>query len=181
NVRIAGFTSYPVLGYLKVEGPFNAQRPADSPSLKKVMTCRPSATLSEEACAKQIISTLARRAYRRPTSADDLETLMSFYQEGRKAGEFEDGIEFALRRLLASPQFLVRLERDPDNLAAGQTYRISDLELASRLSFFLWSSIPDDELINLASQNKLHDPAVLERQARRMLAERPSAAAVESL
>jgi hypothetical protein len=180
NVRISGFTSYPVLGYLKVEGPFNAQRPVDSPSLKKVMTCRPSATLSEEACAKQIISMLARRAYRRPTTAEDLETLMGFYQEGRKAGDFEDGIEFALRRLLDSPQFLVRLEQDPDNLAPGKTYRITDLELASRLSFFFWSSIPDDELINLASQNKLRDPVVLEKQVRRMLADRRSEALVQN-
>ena len=179
NVRIAGFTSYPVLGYLKVEGPFDPQRPVDSPSLKKVMTCRPSATVTEEACAKQIISMLARRAYRRLTTAEDLEALMSFYQDGRKAGEFEDGIELALRRILASPQFLVRLERDPDNLAPGQTYRISDLELASRLSFFLWSSIPDDELINIGSQNKLHEPAVLERQVRRMLADRRSDALVD--
>jgi hypothetical protein len=180
NVRIAGFTSYPVLGYLKIEGPFNPQRPVDTRSLKKVMTCRPSVAVTQDTCARQIISTLARRAYRRPTTAEDLETLMSFYQEGRKAGEFEDGIELALRRILASPQFLVRLEREPDGLAAGQTYRISDLELASRLSFFLWSSIPDDELINLASQNKLRDASVLERQVRRMLADRRSDALVEN-
>jgi hypothetical protein len=147
--------------------------------LKKVMTCRPSAAVTEEACARQIISTLARRAYRRPTTAEDLETLMSFYHEGRKAGDFDYGIELALRRILASPQFLVRLEREPDNLAPGQTYRISDLELASRLSFFLWSSIPDDDLINLASQNKLRDPAVLERQVRRMLADRRSDSLVD--
>ena len=134
----------------------------------------------EETCAKEIISTLARRAYRRPTTAEDLEGLMGFYQEGRKGGTFEDGIEMALRRILASPQFLVRVEKEPANLAVGQTYRISDLELASRLSFFLWSSIPDDELINLASQGKLSNPTVLEQQVRRMLADPRSEALVNN-
>src|SRR6185436_1087041 len=180
NVRIAGFTSYPVIGYMKVEGPFNPQRPAESRSMRKVLTCQPSSTIKEETCAREIISTLVRRAYRRPTTAEDLEGLLGFYQEGRKLGTFEDGIELALRRILASPQFLVRLEKEPANVATGQSYRISDLELASRLSFFLWSSIPDDELINLANQRRLSNPTVLEQQVRRMLADPRSEALVKN-
>jgi hypothetical protein len=183
NVRIAGITSYPVIGYLKIEGPFTAQRPADSRSMRKVFTCRPAAGANanqEEFCAKEIISTLVRRAYRRPATAEDLEALVGFYEEGRKAGTFDDGIELALRRILASPQFLVRLETEPARIAPGQTYRISDLDLASRLSFFLWSSIPDDELIKLASQGRLSNPAVLEQQVRRMLADPRSNALVKN-
>src|SRR5206468_4745225 len=153
------------VGLLKIQGPFNALRPVNSRSMSKVFTCRPSignAAAPEEACAREIVTTLTRRAYRRPATAEDLEVLMGFYQEGRKGGTFEDGIEIAIRRILASPQFLVRVEKEPANLAAGQTYRITDLELASRLSFFLWSSIPDDELINLASQGKLSNTVTLE-------------------
>src|SRR5262249_29440129 len=134
----------------------------------------------EETCAKQIVSTLARRAYRRPVNTEDLESVMTFYQEGRKDGTFEDGIEMAVRRILASPEFLVRVEKQPTTVAVGQTYRISDLELASRLSFFLWSSIPDDELINLATQKKLSNPTVLEQQVKRMLADPRSDAMVNN-
>ena len=183
NSRIAGFTNYPEVGLLKIQGPFISVRPTDSRSINKVFTCHPSAATAaaqEEICAKQIISTLARRAYRRPTVPEDMESLMGFYQEGRKGGTFEDGIEIAVRRILASPQFLVRVEKEPANLAAGQTYRISDLELASRLSFFLWSSIPDDELLNLASQRKLSNPPVLEQQVKRMLADQKSEALVNN-
>jgi hypothetical protein len=136
--------------------------------------------MEEESCAKEILTTLARRAYRRPATAADLDSLMGFYREGRGLGAFEDGIELALRRILASPQFLVRAEREPANVAAGQSYRITDLELASRLSFFLWSSIPDDALIDVASRNRLRDPAVLEQQVRRMLADPKSQALVEN-
>ena len=139
--------------------------------MRKVFTCRPSAAIQEEACAKQILTTLARQAFRRPVTPLDLESLMNFYVEGRKDGTFEDGIELALRRLLTSPQFLVRAEKEPANLAIGKSYRITDLELASRLSFFLWSSVPDDTLINLAAQNRLSNPAVLEQQVKRMLAD----------
>jgi len=183
NSRIAGFTNYPELGLLKIQGPFAAQRPTNSRSMRKVFTCHPASPAQpaqEEACAKQIVSTLAKRAYRRPATAEDLEGLMGFYQEGRKGGTFEDGIEIAIRRILASPQFLVRVEKEPANLAVSQTYRISDLELATRLSFFLWSSIPDDELINVASQGKLSNPTVLEQQVRRMLADARSESLVEN-
>jgi hypothetical protein len=183
NSRIAGFTNYPEVGLLKIQGPFNALRPSGSRSISKVFTCRPparTAASQEEPCAREIVTRLARRAYRRPTTAEDLEGLMSFYQEGRKDGTFEDGIEVALRRILASPQFLVRIEKEPANLTVGQTYRISDLELASRLSFFLWSSIPDDELITFAGQGKLSNPTVLEQQVRRMLADPRSEALVNN-
>ena len=180
NSRIAGFTNYPEVGFLRISGPFEATRTTGSRSINKVFTCRPTSASQEETCAQQIVSTLARRAYRRPATAEDLESVMGFYQEGRKGGTFEDGIEIAVRRILASPQFLVRVEKEPANLAVGQTYRISDLELASRLSFFLWSTIPDDELINLASQKKLSNPTVLEQQVKRMLADPRSAALVNN-
>jgi hypothetical protein len=134
----------------------------------------------ESACARQILTALARRAYRRPATADDLSTLMAFFREGRKEGTFDEGIELALRRLLASPQFLVRAEREPATIRAGQSYRLTDLELASRLSFFLWSSIPDDELITVASQGRLSNPRVLEQQVRRMLADPRSASLVNN-
>src|SRR5437660_1328434 len=180
NNSIAQLQYYPVIGFFKISGPFNPQRPEDSPSLRKVFTCRAANSSQEEACAKQILSTLARRAFRRPANAQDLESLLDFYQEGRKLGTFEDGIELAIRRLLASPQFLVRAEKVPANLANGQTYRITDLELASRLSFFLWSSVPDDQLINLAAQGRLSNPVMLEQQVRRMLADPRSKALVEN-
>jgi mono/diheme cytochrome c family protein len=180
NNAIAQLQYYPVIGFLRITGPFLPQRPQDSRSLHKIMVCQPANAAQEESCAKQILSTLARRAYRRPSNAQDLESLMDFYAEGRKLGSFEDGIELALRRLLASPQFLVRAERVPSNVPNGQPYRITDLELASRLSFFLWSSIPDDELINVASQGRLGNPSVLAQQVRRMLADQRSRALVDN-
>jgi hypothetical protein len=180
NNSIPQLQYYPAIGFLRISGPFTAQRPNDSRSMRKVLTCRPSQTSQDDACAKQILSTLAKHAYRRPVTARDVDPLMAFYEEGRKGGEFEDGIELALRRLLASPQFLVRAEKEPAAVPAGHTYRITDLELASRLSFFLWSSIPDDELINLASQGRLSAPKVLEQQVRRMLADRRSDALVRN-
>ena len=183
NNSIPQLQYYPAIGILKIQGPFGAARPDDSRTIRRVFTCRPPATATvaqEESCSKEILSTLARRAYRRPSSAQDLEALTEFYHEGRKGGSFDDGIELALRRLLASPQFLVRAEKEPANLALGKSYRITDLELASRLSFFLWSSIPDDELINVAAQGKLSNPVVLEQQAKRMLADPRSQAFVEN-
>ena len=134
----------------------------------------------ESACAKEILTTLMRRAYRRPVESADWEWVQQFYQEGRREGTFRDGIELGLRRILASPPFLVRAEREPANLPAGKPYRITDLELASRLSFLIWSSIPDDELIEVASQNKLHLAPVLEGQVRRMLADPKASALVEN-
>jgi mono/diheme cytochrome c family protein len=180
NNSIAQLAYYPVIGFLRVTGPFLPQRPQDSPSLRKVLICKPVNAAQEPACAKQILSNLARKAFRRPVGEQDLESLSSFYEEGRKLGSFEDGIELALRRLLSSPEFLVRAEKEPANLAAGKPYRISDLELASRLSFFLWSSVPDDQLINLAAQKRLSNPVVLEQQVRRMLNDPRSKALVDN-
>src|SRR5262245_15408089 len=180
NNSIAQLQYYPVIGFFRISGPFLPQRPGDSPSMRKVLTCRPANASQEQTCAKQILATLTRKAYRRPVNDQDLESLMSFYEAGRKLGTFEDGIEVGLRRLLASPEFLIRVEKEPPSLAVGKPYRISDLELASRLSFFLWSSIPDDQLINLATQGRLHNPVVLEQQARRMLADPRSKALVEN-
>jgi hypothetical protein len=192
NNSIPQLQYYPAIGFLRIQGPFTPQRPDDSRSMTKVFTCRPSRRSSpeqtragEDGCAKSIVTTLARRAYRRPPDAQDVQSLMAFYAEGRQGGTFEDGIELALRRLLASPQFLVRAEREPDTargkpVPAGAAYRISDLELASRLSFFLWSSIPDDELLDVAAQGRLNTPAVLEKQVRRMLADRRSDALVNN-
>ncbi len=176
---------YPAIGNLRIRGPFNPTRPEDSRSIRKVYTCRPSSGPSsteaqEWPCAKDILTTLMRRAYRRPVTDQDMEWVQGFYQEGRREGGFQDGIELALRRILTSPQFLVRAEREPANAIPGQPYRITDLELASRLSFLLWSSIPDDELIKVASGNTLHTPAVLEHQVQRMLADPRASALVEN-
>jgi mono/diheme cytochrome c family protein len=157
----------------------SAKAPADKPvfaaaSVGKRASAPASAgkpeTAADTGCARQILSTLARRAYRKPVTEADVRPVLSFYDVGRRQGGFERGIQMGLERILASPQFMFRIERDPANVAAGVVYRISDLELASRLSFFLWSSIPDDELLKVASQGRLTDPAVLEQQVRRMLA-----------
>ena len=171
---------YPAVGSLRIRGPFNATRPEDSRSIRKVYTCSPSSEAQEWPCAKDILTTLMRRAYRRPVTNADMEWVQGFYQEGRREGHFQDGIELALRRILTSPQFLVRAEREPATAAPGQPYRITDLELASRLSFMIWSSIPDDELIKVANENTLHTPAVLEHQVQRMLADPKASALVEN-
>jgi len=180
NNTIPQLQYYPAIGFLRIQGPFNAQRPEDSASRRRVFTCHPSLASQPGACARQILTTLARRAYRRPPSAQDLATLMTFFDEGRKGATFDDGVEYALRFLLASPQFLVRGEREPAAARPGQPFRISDLELASRLSFFLWSSLPDDELIGLASEGRLSQPRVLEQQVRRLLADPRSDSLVSS-
>ena len=180
NNAIPQLQYYPAIGLMRIQGPFTPARPENSHSMRKVFTCRPSNTAEEDACAKEILTTLARRAYRRPPSPADLERLTSFYQQGRRSAVFEDGIELTLRRILASPQFLVRAEKEPAGVTPGHAYRISDLELASRLSFFLWSSIPDDQLINAASQGRLHEPATMEREVRRMLTDQKSQALVDN-
>jgi mono/diheme cytochrome c family protein len=164
-------TGLPHIRTLTVTGPFNATGSGDTPSRRRIFICRPESLTSEGPCARQIISTLARRAYRRPVNDEDLSPLLSFYEAGRREGNFETGIEMALQRILASPKFVLRVERDPPNVASGSVYRLSDLELASRLSFFLWSSIPDDELLEVANQGQLGTPEMLERQVRRMLAD----------
>ena len=171
---------HPAVGSLRIRGPFTAVRPDDSRSLRKVYVCQPATKEQEEPCANQILNTLMRRAYRRPVVPQDMEWVRGFYQEGRREGTFEDGIELALRRILTSPQFLVRAEREPENVKPGEPYRITDLELASRLSFLLWSSIPDDQLIDIATKDQLHQPAVLDREVRRMLADPKADSLVEN-
>jgi mono/diheme cytochrome c family protein len=169
----------PALNSLEIDGPYAVGQPGDTPSRRRIFVCQPARESDADACARRILSPLARRAYRRPATDADLRTLLAFYQAGRKQGSFDAGIQMAVERLLADPEFLFRVERAPAGLAAA-SYRISDLELASRLSFFLWSSIPDDELIDVAAQGKLKDPAVLERQVRRMLADQRSRAMVDN-
>ncbi len=154
-----------------ISGPFKPSGSGDTPSRRKIFVCHPANSAEELPCAKKIISTLARDAYRRPAFDTDLETLLSFYQTARNKDGFEAGIEMALRRILSDPQFVYRFERDPAGAPPDTTYHVSDLELASRISFFLWSSIPDDELLDVAAHGKLHDHSVLEHQVRRMLAD----------
>lgn len=149
-------------------------------SRRAVFACTPKDTADEEPCAKKILSTLARRAYRRPVTADEIQTLLDFYETGRKQRGFDAGIQSALERMLVSFHFLFRIETDPPNALPGSVYRLSDVDLASRVSFFLWSSMPDEELLNLATRGRLKDPAVLEQQVRRMLRDPRSKALVES-
>jgi hypothetical protein len=167
---VPGVNYFPHVGRVRIDGPLAAEAGADSPAQAKIFVCRPDGG-HDTICARSILSNLARRAYRRPVRAADLETLMSFYQNGSKQKGFESGIEMALRRLLVDPEFIYRKEAEPVDKPGGTTYRITDLDLASRLSFFLWSSIPDDELLSVAAAGKLKDPLVLERQVRRMLAD----------
>ena len=159
------------MGIVRIDGPYGAAGATDTPSRRKILVCRPAGQKDEESCARKILSTLATRAYRRPATAADIGSLMEFYLAGRNDGTFDQGIERALWRLLADPEFVFRREAEPVNVASGKPYRISDLALASRLSFFLWSSIPDETLLTLASQGKLRNPVVLEQQVRRMLAD----------
>jgi len=159
-------------------GPFNATGRGETPSRARLFVCRPATALEEEPCARRILATVSRRAFRRPVTDSDLRPLMAFYRVGRREGDFDHGIEKALRAILVSPDFVFRIERDPPGLAPGTVYRLSDLEIASRLSFFLWSSIPDDELLGLAEQGRLHAPATLHQQVQRMLADPRSQALV---
>ena len=166
-------TRQPGISQITIAGPFNAAGPGDTPSRRRLLVCRPAAAADERPCAVKILNTLATRAFRHPVPATgpDMETLLEFYRAGREQGTFETGIQRALTRALVDPQFLFRFEREPANVPAGTPFRLTDLELASRLSFFLWSSMPDDELRDIASRGELKNPVVLERQARRLLAD----------
>ena len=191
---IPGFIFYPHVGQVTIEGPFEASGASETASRQRIFVCRPTSPTGagfvetgpragedEDACARTIVSTLATRAFRRPTTEQDLALLMPFYEAGRnEGGRFDAGIEGALQRILADPEFIFRGEREPVRLAEGATYRLTNLELASRLSFFLWSSIPDDELLDEAAEGRLTDPAALERQVRRMLADPKSDALVRN-
>jgi hypothetical protein len=172
-----------VISSVVIEGPYTASSVGDTPSRSRIFICQANQSSEELPCAKKILSTLARRAFRRPLPENDtsLETLVSFYQAGRQdGGTFESGVEQAIARILVDPQFLFRFEREPSSVREGASYRLSDLELASRLSFFLWSSIPDDELLDIASKGRLSDPAVFEQQVRRLLKDPRSRALVEN-
>ena len=167
---------------LTIEGPYEGAVPEDTPSRRRIFVCRPATGSEEEACAERILSRLARRAYRRPPTDGDVETLLGFFRDGRaKAeGSFDTGIQLALERLLVDPDFLLRVHEDPPGAAPGQAYALGDLELASRLSFFLWSSIPDEELLEVAERGALTEPAALRSQVRRMLADPRSEALVSN-
>jgi len=170
----------PGIDSVTIGGPFSVKGVSDTPSRQRLFVCTPRGAAGEEPCARRILSTLARRAYRRTPTAAEVNTLVDFYKKGRAEGTFEAGIQFGVQRVLADPNFIFRVERDPANLAPGTPYRLSDLELASRLSFFLWSSIPDDELLDLANRRQLRNPAMLTQQVKRMVADPRSSALVEN-
>lgn len=162
-------TGRPHIETLTITGPFAATGPGDTRSRQRIFSCRPADQTQEAACAHEILTTLARRAYRRPLTEADMRRLLPFYEEGRARGSFDTGIQLALRRILASPTFVFRIEEDPEALEPGRAYEVSDVELASRLSFFLWSSLPDDTLIEIATAGRLREPKVLEGEVIRML------------
>jgi mono/diheme cytochrome c family protein len=168
----------PAVYSVSIVGPYDAEGPGETPSRQRIFVCRPAQASEEEGCARRILETLIRRAYRRPVKGEDLAGPLEFYREARTKQDFDAGIEMALRAVLVSPEFLFRVEQDPAGVAPHTAYRVSDLELASRLSFFLWSSIPDEELLAAAMDGKLREPAVLEKQVLRMLADERSRALV---
>ena len=178
--RLRGAGAEIGVGVVTISGPYNAKGPGDTLSRKRIFVCRPAPASEEDSCARRILSALERRAYRRPVTANDVETLMPFYTAGKAEGGFDLGVQRAIQRLLVSPQFLFRIEREPPTSAPGSVHPVSDLELASRLSFFLWSSIPDDELLDLAIQGKLRQPGILEQQVSRMLADSRSTSLVSN-
>jgi len=178
---ISGYTFYPHVGQVFIEGPYNGSPATETRSREKIFECYPQNADQEAGCARQIIDTLLTKAFRRNVSDDDVEVIMSFYQAGKdERGTFDHGIEAALQRILVDPEFIYRSEIEPAQVAEGEPYEISELELASRLSFFLWSSIPDEELIKLATENRLSDPQVMRQQVQRMFADPRSKAFVEN-
>ncbi len=169
------------VGSLAIGGPYRIDGSGDTPSRREIFVCQARRSTEEDACARTILSRVARRAYRRPVTTRDVQMLFGFFKTGRnKGGSFDAGIQLALERLLVDPDFLLRIHRDPDQVAPGRAYRLSDLEVASRLSFFLWSSIPDEPLLELAERGRLTDPLILEQQVRRMLADARAAALVDN-
>jgi mono/diheme cytochrome c family protein len=167
-----GVTTVPHLREMEINGPHRVTGVSDTISRRRVFVCRPTTPAEEAPCAEKIVRHLASTAFRRPVSGDEVKGLVGFYDQGRKEGDFETGVRHALQAILASPQFIFRLERAPAGVKAGQTYRISDIDLASRLSYFLWSTVPDKELIDLAMKNQLRLPGVLDAQVERMLKDR---------
>jgi hypothetical protein len=171
NANTYAGDGHPHLESLTITGPFSATGSGATAARERIFSCRPGGAADEAPCAREILSRLTRHAYRRPVDETDLARLMPFFDEGRARGSFDAGIQFALRRILASPSFVFRIEADPENLAPGEPYPVSDLELATRLSFFLWSSVPDTGLLDLAEAGRLHEPEVLEREVERLLAD----------
>jgi hypothetical protein len=182
SYEFAGDRDAPMaLGSIEISGPFDAARPADTPSRARIFSCEPVGTTDGDlACATEILTALTRRAFRRPVTDDDLDSLLKFYATGRADGGFDRGIQRALRAILVDPEFLFRIESEREGVPSATAYRVTDVELASRLSFFLWSSIPDDELLALAERGELGQPDVLRRQVRRMLEDSRSSALVEN-
>ena len=174
------YHGHPAVDTILIGGPDAAAGPGETPSRRRVFTCVPKDRASEGPCAKQILSTLARRAYRRPVTEKDIERLLGFYEAGRAEAGFEAGIQRGIERILAAPSFIFRIEEEPVGKAPGTVYRLNDLALASRLSFFLWSSIPDEELLDVAIRGKLSDPATLARQVRRMFDDSRALALVDN-
>ena len=170
----------PSIGSIEIEGPLSVEGPGDTPSRQQIFSCQPASADEEPACARQILSSLARRAYRRPVDDSDVQGLIDFYNQGQVEGGFDTGIQFALERLLVSPDFLFRIEQDPLDAQPGSMYSITDTELASRLSFFLWSSAPDDELLDLVERGALRNPGVLEAQVTRMMTDSRSSGFIEN-
>jgi hypothetical protein len=170
----------PDVDRVMITGPYQAMRPTDSPSRKRILSCKPQTAAEERPCAREILSRLGRLAYRRPLETAELDRLLGFYDKERQQSDFESGIELGVRFILASPQFIFRLEAEPTELAPGGVYALAGLDLASRLSFFLWSSIPDEALLTAAEKGKLNDPAELNAQIRRMLADPKAEALVEN-
>jgi hypothetical protein len=170
----------PALYQVTITGPYDSEGPGDTPSRRRIFVCEPEGPDDEEDCARRILATILRRAYRRPVTDEDLETPMALYRQARGEGDFDSGIELALSAILVSPHFLFRIEADPPGIAPGSAYRIPDVQLASRLSFFLWSSIPDDELLDLAERENLGRPEVISQQVRRMLADPKSTSLVSN-
>ena len=168
------------LDSIEIRGPYGGSTPADTPSRRRVFSCYPATAADEAGCAAEIVSTLARRAFRRPVGEADTAPLRALYEEGRREGGFERGVQLVVRGLLIDPEFLFRIERDPDGMPPGTAYPVSDLELASRLSFFLWSSLPDDELLDVAAAGRLREPGVLPAQIGRMLADQRSDAFIDN-
>jgi mono/diheme cytochrome c family protein len=164
-----GVTTVPHLREMEVNGPHRVTGVSDTISRRRVFVCRPTTSAEEAPCAEKIVRHLGSTAFRRPVSGDEVKGLVGFYEQGRKEGDFETGVRHSLQAVLASPQFIFRLERAPAGVKAGQTYRVSDIDLASRLSYFLWSTVPDKELIDLAMKNQLRAPGVLDAQVERML------------
>ncbi len=174
SIKSSSFTddaSDPGIDTVEISGPYNGLSPENSPSRQKIFVCRPTGARDEDVCARRILTTMTRRAYRRPITDADVASLFRIYKAGRTERDFDTGIQRALEAMLASPSFLFQLERDPVGVKPGTSYRLSDVELASRLSFFLWASVPDDELLDVAARGRLKEPAVLDQQVRRMLAD----------